>query len=110
VVITMLSLIIAYTDAYSGTFAINMWCIYCFVFFGATTLIKIMGVEGNYIDFLMVHRENIYTLLRAKYYFYSATLILPLLLLMPAIIAGKFPLLMILAYMFLTIGPCYCLL
>lgn len=109
-VITMLSLIIAYTDVYSGTFSTNMWCIYCFVFFGATTLVKIMGVEGNYIDFLMVHHENIYTLLRAKYYFYSATLILPLLLLMPAIIEGKFPLLMILAYMLLTTGPCYCLL
>lgn len=110
VVITMLSLLIAYTDVYSGTFATNMWCIYCFIFFGATTLVKIMGVEGNYIDFLMVHHENIYTLLRAKYYFYSATLILPLLLLLPAIIAGKFPLLMIIAYMLLTIGPCYCLL
>lgn len=110
VVITMLSLLIAYTDVYSGTFSINMWCIYCFIFFGATALIKIMGVEGNYIDFLMVHRENIYTLLRAKYYFYCATLILPLLLLLPAIIAGKFPILMILAYMLLATGPCYCLL
>lgn len=110
VVITMLSLIIAYTDLYSGMFATNMWCLYCFVFFGATTLIKIMGVEGNYIDFLMVHRENIYTLLRAKYYFYSAVLLLPLLLLLPAIIAGKFSLLMILAYMLITTGPCYCLL
>lgn len=110
VVITMLSLIIAYTDVYSGRFAINMWCMYCFVFFGATTLIKIMGVEGNYIDFLMVHHENIYTLLRAKYYFYSTILLLPLLLLLPAIIAGKFSPLMILAYVFITTGPCYCLL
>lgn len=110
VVITMLSLIIAYTDTYTGRFAVNTWCLYCFLFFGATTLIKIMGVEGNYIDFLMVHRENLYTLLRAKYYFYCAVLLLPLLLLLPAIITGKFPLLMILAYMFVTTGPCYCLL
>ena len=110
VVITMLSLLIAYTDVYSGSFAINMWCLYCFVFFGATTLVKIMGVEGNYIDFLMVHRENIYTLLRAKYYFYCSTLLLPLLLLLPAIIEGKFPLPMIIAYMLTVTGPCYCLL
>ena len=69
-----------------------------------------MGPEGNYIDLLLVHRENILTLLRAKYYFYCAIILLPFLLLLPTIISGKFSLLMILAYMFITTGPEYCLL
>ncbi len=110
VVITMLSLLIAYTDTYTGGFARNMWCLYCFVFFGAVNLVKVMGPEGNYIDLLMVHEENILTLLRAKYYFYCAIVLLPFLLLLPPIISGKFSLLMILAYLLITTGPEYCLL
>lgn len=110
VVITMLSLLIAYTDTYTGGFARNMWCLYCFVFFGAVNLVKVMGPEGNYIDLLMVHKENILTLLRAKYYFYCAIVLLPFLLLLPPIISGKFSLLMILAYLLITTGPEYCLL
>ncbi len=110
VIITMLSLMIAYTDAYTGGFARNMWCLYCFVFFGAVNLVKVMGPEGNYIDLLMVHEENILTLLRAKYYFYCAIVLLPFLLLLPPIISGKFSLLMVLAYLLITTGPEYCLL
>ena len=88
----------------------NMWCLYCFVFFGAVNLVKVMGPEGNYIDLLMVHEENILTLLRAKYYFYCAIVLLPFLLLLPPIISGKFSILMILAYLLITTGPEYCLL
>ena len=106
----MLSLLIAYTDTYTSNFARNIWCLYCFVFFGAVNLVKVMGPEGNYIDLLLVHRENILTLLRAKYYFYCAIVLLPFLLLLPPIISGKFSLLMILAYLFITTGPEYCLL
>ncbi|MBQ9677909.1 MAG: hypothetical protein IJV44_07210 [Prevotella sp.] len=110
VIITMLSLMIAYTDAYTSGFARNMWCLYCFVFFGAVNLVKVMGPEGNYIDLLMVHEENILTLLRAKYYFYCTIVLLPFLLLLPPIISGKFSLLMVLAYLLITTGPEYCLL
>ena len=109
-IIIMLSLLIAYTDTYTSNFARNIWCLYCFVFFGAVNLVKVMGPEGNYIDLLLVHRENILTLLRAKYYFYCAIVLLPFLLLLPPIISGKFSLLMILAYLFITTGPEYCLL
>ena len=109
-IIVMLSLLIAYTDIYDSPTMLNIWCLYCFVFFGAVNLIKVMGPEGNYIDLLMVYRENILTLLRAKYYFYSAIVLIPFLLLLPAIISGKFSLMMILAYIFITIGPEYCLL
>lgn len=109
-IITMLSLLLAFTDIYDGRFSTNIWCLYCFVFFGAVNLVKVMGPEGNYIDLLMVHKENILTLLRAKYYFYCAVLLLPLLLLIPTVVSGRYSILMLLAYLLLTSGPEYCLL
>lgn len=106
-VIIMLSCMIAYTDVYSGNFAINTWCVYCFIFFGAVNLIKIMGPEGNYIDMLMVHKENIYDLLKAKYYFFCSVLIIPLVLLIPPMVTGKMSPLMIVSYLFTASGLCY---
>ena len=108
--IVMLTLTIAYTSAYDGKMMLNFWCFYCFSIYGMTALIKIMAPEGNYIDLLMTHRENILQLLRAKYYFHVAILFVPLLLMLPAIIAGKFSLLMVVAYMLLSSGLTYCLL
>ena len=110
VIITMLSCMLSFTDIYDGRFSTNIWCLYCFVFFGAVNLVKVMGPEGNYIDLLMVHKENIYTLLKAKYYFYCAILLLPALLLIPTVVSGRFSVLMLLAYIFITAGPEYCLL
>jgi dipeptide/tripeptide permease len=55
----------------------------------------------------MVHRENILTLLRAKYYFHCAVLIVPLLVMLPAVIEGKFSILMMLSYMLLSSGLLY---
>ena len=69
-----------------------------------------MGPEGNYIDLLMVHQNNIYTLLKAKYYFYCMVLALPLLILLAPIFTGKFSVLMVLAYLFTTSGTNYFLL
>ena len=109
-VITMLSGMLAYTNAYEGVFAVNMWCLYCFLFFGAVNLVKLMGPEGNYIDLLMVHKENILALLKAKYYFYLAILFLPFIILLPPIISGKFTPMMVLAYLLVTAGPNYFLL
>ena len=106
----MLSLMLSFTDIYDGRFSTNIWCLYCFVFFGAVNLVKIMGPEGNYIDLLMVHKENILTLLKAKYYFYCAVLLLPLLLLIPTVVSGRYSILMLLAYLFTTSGPEYCIL
>lgn len=105
--IVMLTLLIAYTDIYDGRMMLNFWCLYCFSIYGMTTLIKIMSPEGNYIDLLMTHRENILQLLRAKYYFHVCILFVPLLLMLPAIIEGKFSLLMVAAYMLLCSGPVY---
>ena len=105
VLIAVLSLLIAYTDMYDGRMMLNFWCYYCFALYGMTTLVKVMCPEGNYIDLLLVHHENILALLKAKYYFHIAVLFVPLVLMLPAVIAGKFSLMMMVAYMLLTSGP-----
>ena len=63
-----------------------------------------MGQEGNYIDLLMVHEENIIALLKAKFWFYTIALLIPFLIMLPAVFTGKFTWLMIFAYMSLTAG------
>ncbi len=108
--VALLSIATTFTDAYDGDLMHNMWCLYCFVIFGAINLVKVMGVEGNYMDLLMTQRENIFMLLRAKYYFFCAVLALPLIMLAPAIIAGKFSTLMVASYLFTTSGTEYFLL
>jgi hypothetical protein len=105
--IVVLTLLIAYTEVYDGKMMLNFWCFYCFAIYGMTALVKVMGPEGNYIDLLMTHRENILSLLKAKYYFHVAILFVPLLLMLPAVIAGKFSPLMMLAYMLLSSGMLY---
>ena len=108
--ITFFSLAIAFLDIYRSSFERNFFCLYCFVFFGAVNLTKVMCPEGNYIDLLMVHEENILTLLRAKYYYYCAVLLLPFLITLVPVIMGKFSLIMVLAYLFTVTGPIYFLL
>lgn len=105
--ITFFSLMIAFTSVYNTSFERNFWCLYAFIFFGSVNLTKVMCPEGNYIDLLMVHEENILTLLRAKYYYYCAILLLPFILTLIPVFMGKFSLLMVLAYMFTATGPIY---
>lgn len=107
VLIVVFSLLMAFTEVYDGNFFTNFWCVYCFAFYGATVLSKIMCYEGNYIDCLMVHKEHIITLLRAKYYFYSVLLIFPLILLLPTVFMGKCTILMLFAYAFFMAGVGY---
>lgn len=103
-IIVIFSSLIAYTNIYDNVFMTNFWCLYCFAIYSVTSLVKIMGQEGNYIDMLMMHRENIIALLKAKFWFYSAILLIPFLVMLPAVFTGKFTLLMLTAYMLLTAG------
>ena len=105
--VVMLVALISFTDMYDGFLILNFWCYYCFSIYGLTALVKVMGAEGNYIDLLMSHRENILSLLKAKYYFHVAILLVPLLLTIPAVVAGKFSVLMVVAYTLLTSGVTY---
>lgn len=102
--IIVFSLLVAYTPMYDNELMQNFWCVYCFAIYGVTVLIKIMGQEGNYIDLLIIHKENIIALLKAKFIFYSLVLIIPFLIMLPAVFTGKFTLLMLFAYMLLTAG------
>lgn len=109
-VIVLLSFIIIFTSVYDASYMANFWCIYNYAIFGSITLIKIMCYEGNYIDGLMVRHENIYQILRAKYWFNTAILIIPFLLMMPMVISGKWSFFMILSYGVFTAGFQYFLL
>ena len=95
--ITFFSLAIAFLDIYRSSFERNFFCLYCFVFFGAVNLTKVMCPEGNYIDLLMVHED-------------CAVLLLPFLITLVPVIMGKFSLIMVLAYLFTVTGPIYFLL
>ena len=105
VMVAFFSALIAYTSIYDNMLMKNFWLLYCFALYSMTSLIKIMGQEGNYIDLLMTQRENILALLKAKFWFYCCVLIVPFVILLPAVFTGKFTILMLLAYMFL-VGGC----
>lgn len=78
--------------------------LYCFMFYGSVTLCYIMCYEGNYIDLLMMHKEEINSLLCAKYYFYNILLLIPFVLLLPTLFMGTSTLLELLAYLIFTAG------
>lgn len=104
-----LSLVVSFTDLYQDDFSKIFWVAYVFMLYGANTLMKIMCAEGNYIDFLAVHKENIMQLLKAKYFFYGSMLVLPFLLMLPTVFTGKHSLLALFSMMCFTAGPVYCL-
>jgi hypothetical protein len=106
-IVLLFSAILSFSDVYDNSFMINFICIYNFAVFGSMMLAQIMGAEGNYIDGLMIHKENILSLLRAKYFLNCMVMILPLVLMIPTIITGKVTILMAFTYMFMTTGPIY---
>lgn len=103
----MLSLIMYFTSAYDGSFMKSFVILYNYIVLGMMTLVGIMGYEGNYIDGLMSRRESIYALLRAKYYFNSMLLLIPVMILTPLMISGKLSVWMNLGYLFFTVGVLY---
>jgi hypothetical protein len=103
-IIIVISAIISFTEIYDTQFMTNFWCIYNFVIYAAMLLIRVMSYEGNYIDVLMVHKENILKLLTSKYYFFCLLLILPFLLMLPMVIVGKWDMLMLVSYGIFTAG------
>lgn len=104
------SLMLSFSNIYDTGFMKNFICIYNFAVLGVITLVQIMNVEGNYLDGLISRKESILSLLKAKYYFNTALLIIPLILCIPAILTGKITVLTALTYLFMTSGPIYALL
>lgn len=95
---------ITLSDVYDSKGMTNFWGLYIFMIFGTMNLMNLMSYEGNYIDCFLTRRENLLTLLRAKYIFYSVLLVVPFLLMLPTVISGKWSLLMLLSYMIFTMG------
>lgn len=104
VLIIFLSALIIFTDVYDSPVMTNFWCVYDFGLFGIMGLVKIMANEGNYIDGLMVRKENILQILKAKYYYNCIVLILPFALCMAPVISGKWSFFMVLACGIFTAG------
>ena len=96
-----------FSNIYDGSFMTSFICLYAYIAIGGTSLVTIMGYEGNYIDGLLSRRESIYELLRAKYYFNSLILLVPFCLLVPLMIIGKQSPWMNLAYLSFTVGILY---
>lgn len=109
IITTIFSLLMSFTDIYDSAFMTNLLCLYCFVIFGEMLLTKVMCHEGNYIDILMVHKEDILSLLKAKYAMFCTLLIVPFILLIPTLVTGKCTLLMLISYAMFTAGPMYCI-
>lgn len=100
----MICAFIVLSDVYDSSSMTNFWGLYAFMIFGTMNLLGLMSYEGNYIDCMLTHRENILSLLKAKYVFYSLLLIAPFLLMLPAVISGKWSLLMLVSYLIFTMG------
>ena len=92
-----------------GSYMNNFVCLYCYCVLGLITLSQIMAVEGNYIDGLMVHKESLFDLMRAKYYVQCLFLVIPFLFNLIAVGRGTLPLLMPVGYLFFTMGPVFAL-
>jgi hypothetical protein len=107
IIVVLFSAILSFGDVYDGVFMKNFISIYSFVGFGTVILTQIMGYEGNYLDGLMTRKESIYSLLKAKYYLYSIGVIIPFVLMIPAIVMGKLSLLSAFTFAFFAIGPVY---
>ncbi|MEG0039545.1 MAG: DUF5687 family protein [Bacteroides sp.] len=101
------SLVLSFSDIYDGVFMINFIVIYNFAIFGLLFLSTVMSYEGNYIDGLMSRKESILSLLRAKYYLYSIGILIPLILMIPAIVMGKIAILMAVSWAVFSIGFIY---
>ena len=107
-VVVMFSLLMSFTDAYDGGFMKSFILVYNFTIFGILFLNAIMSYEGNYIDGLMSRKEAIYSLLRAKYIVYGLGMLIPLLLMVPAMATGKVTVLSCVAVAVFTVGCIYC--
>ncbi len=102
--------LLMFTDLYEISFMRAFCIVFAFVIYGAMLLIKIMCAEGNYIDLLMMHKENIYSLFKAKYYLYVSLLLIPFVILLATVFTGRESFLMLLSMACFVAGPCYCLL
>lgn len=107
IIVIFFSAVLSFSEMYDSEFFKGFIAVYSFVSFGTVILTQIMSYEGSYLDGLMTRKESIYTLLKAKYYFYSLLVLIPFILLIPAMIIGKITLLTSVTLIFFTTGFVY---
>lgn len=107
IVVIAFSCVLSFTEMYDGQNMKNFIMVYNFVIFGILFLSSLMSYEGNYIDGLMSRKESIYALLRAKYIMYSIAILIPLVLMIPAMATGKLLVLSCIAWAVFVAGCVY---
>ena len=106
-IMLMFAAILSFNVYGENSYMNNFACLYCYCVLGLITLSQVMAVEGNYIDGLMVHKESLFDLMRAKYYVQCLFLVIPFVFSLAAVIKGTIPLLMSVGYLFFTMGPVF---
>lgn len=101
----LFSLILTFSPDVYGTTGNAFWLYYCF-YMMTTPLLHTLSTEGNYMDGLMVRKELLIDLLKGKYFFYCLLELMPLLLMLPAVIASTVTTGCWLAYYLIVIGFC----
>lgn len=94
-------------DPESDMVKINGFVYYSFIAYGLSSLSRIMCYEGNYYECLLMQRNSIQNLLLAKYYFYTALLLIPLLAFLPVALIGKISFWTVLSYALFAAGVAY---
>ncbi len=102
-IIVLFALALSY-DIYESGYMNNFICLYCYSVLGLTMLGQTMSVEGNYIDGLMVRKESIYNMLRAKYYLQCIFLAIPFACCLVPVYKETVSLLMSVSYLLFTMG------
>ena len=107
VVTVLFSLINTFSDTYAdaGMFDYKFWTNYSFILVVLMQAMGIMTQEGNYIECLMVRKESIYDLMKAKYFIMLLIMLLPFTIMISMVISGKITFLFLLAMYFFTAGP-----
>lgn len=85
-------------------FTLYLYSIYCFTGYAISILSRIMAYEGAYLDGLMMHRDSLLHLFRAKYYVYCLLLLIPLICLLPSVIWSNCSVSMLVSQLVYTAG------
>ena len=103
----LFSLINSFSDTYAdaGMFSFGFWTNYSYILVVLMMAMGIMTQEGNYIECLMVRKESIYDLIRAKYFMMLIVMLLPFCLMIPMVVTGKITFLFLVSMYFFTAGP-----
>lgn len=85
-------------------FTLYLYSIYCFTGYAISILSRIMAYEGAYLDGLMMRRDSLLHLFRAKYYVYCLLLLIPLICLLPSVIWSNCSVSMLVSQLVYTAG------